>query len=102
MLPKVFGVCQLEGGGSRLGLGGLHAFLELVEGHPHQLPLGFGGEGVPERGERAQVRRRGGEREGVPETGALVSSAVKAWVSSRREKEWSRARSRHRTGPSDG
>ena len=102
VLLKVLGVCQLDGGGSRLGLGGLHALLEVVEGHPQHLPLGVGGKGAPKGGESAHVHRRGGERGSERRTGALVWSAVEAWMSGRPEEEWCRGRSRRRIGPSRG
>ena len=102
VLLKVLVVYQLDGGGSRLGLGGLHALLELVESRPHYLPLGVSGKRVPKRGESAHVCRRSGERGGDRGTGALVPSTVKAGMSSRPEKEWCRGRSRRRTGPSRG
>ena len=66
------------------------------------LGLGVSRKGVPEGGESAQVRRRGGERGGDRGTGALVPRAVMAWVSSCPEKEWCRGGSRRRTGPSCG
>ena len=87
VLLVMFGVCQLDGGGRRLGLGGLHALLDVVEGHPQHFPLGVGGKGVPEGGEGTHVCRRDGKRGGDRGTGALVPSAIEAWMSGRPEKK---------------
>ena len=99
VLLVMFGVCQLDGGGRRLGLGGLHAPLDVVEGHPQHLLLGVGGKGVQEGGEGTHVCRRGGKRGGDRETGVLVPSAVEAWMSGRPEKKWCRGRNLLRICP---
>ena len=94
VLLEVLVIGQLDGGGGRLSLSGLYALFQLMKGHFRHLPLGVSRKGVPEGGESAQVRRRGGERGGDRGTRALVPRAVMAWVSSCPEKEWCRGGSR--------
>ena len=94
VLLEVLVIGQLDGGGGRLSLSGLYALFQLMEGDFRHLPLGVSRKGVPEGGESAQVRRRGGERGGDRGTGVLVPRAVMAWVSSCPEKEWCRGGSR--------
>ena len=94
VLLEVLVIRQLDGGGGRLSFGGLYAHFQRMKGHFRQLSLGVSRQGVPEGGESAQVRRRGGERGGDRGTGVLVPRAVMAWVSSCPEKEWCRGGSR--------
>ena len=96
VLLMILDVRQRDGGGRRLGLGGLHAPLHVMESYPQHFPFGFGGAGVPERGERTHVCRRGGKQGGDRGAGALVPGAVESWMSGRPEKKWGRGRNRRR------
>ena len=102
VLLIMHGVRQRDGGGRRLGLGSLYAPLHLVEGYSQHFSLGFGGDGVPERGERTHVCGWGSKRGGDRAAGALVPGAVTSWMSGRPEEKWGRGGGRHRIRSSRG
>ena len=102
VLLIMLGVHQRDGGGHRLGLASLYAPLYLVEGCSQHFSLGFGGDGVPERGERTHVCGRGSKRGGYRGAEVLVPGAVTSWMSGRPEEKWGRGGGRRRIRPSRG